>query len=85
MATKVADKTIDAVQAEQALIAFVETINNTGGIAIVQDEKKRRGWIRYPVADPEWYDLAEAYYLACTVLGRQPVERDDDQDNDEDY
>jgi len=47
-----------------ALLAFVEAIDATGGV--VYD-----GQHHAPVADEEWIDLGEAYLKACLALGRE--------------
>jgi hypothetical protein len=50
-----------------ALDAFVKTIDATGGCV-----REPTGRV-YPVGDPDWYDLAEAYLLACQQLDREAM------------
>jgi hypothetical protein len=70
----------DREKARNALDAFVNTIEATGGC--VRDA----GGGVYPVGDPDWYDLAGAYLLACQALGHEAVvvdEEDDSEDQDQ--
>lgn len=53
---------------EQALRAFVSTIDATGGLNAEGN----------PVADEDWIDLGDAYAEACEVLGRAPVTEADE-------
>lgn len=46
---------------------FIDAIEVTGGV--IQQENG----ICYPVADPEWSDLANIYLRACEVAGTQPM------------
>jgi hypothetical protein len=54
-----------------ALEEFVEDIESTGGIV--------RGLADdiFPMAAPEWTDLAATYRHACEALGREPQEEDE--------
>ena len=56
---------------ERALEAFVETINATGGVLMVD------GKLDGCAGDEEWLDLADAYMTACNALGRDPVIQED--------
>lgn len=51
----------------EALIAFINTIESTGGV-----RRHRFGGRSFvvPVADDEWGDLGEAYVMACKAIGR---------------
>jgi hypothetical protein len=70
----------DAAAAVQALRDFVLTVEVTGGIFTDVDA----GGVVAPYADPDWCDVGEAYLLACTALGRQPVwDRSKENENDE--
>jgi hypothetical protein len=76
-----------------ALEAFIGTIEATGGCirpgggaggppgdAIIDFEDDRP----VPAGDEDWLDLADAYLLACRVLGREPVIRGSDAEDHED-
>ena len=74
----------DAAAALQALRDFVLTVEVTGGIFTDVDA----GGVVAPRADLDWCDLGDAYLLACTALGREPVwdrreENADDEDDDD--
>jgi hypothetical protein len=49
-----------------ALLAFVSTIESTGGVTT-----DRQG-CTVPVADDEWIDLGDAYLQACKALRQEP-------------
>jgi len=53
--------------AEDVLQAFVDTINNTGGI------RYNANGCPEPAGDPNWIDLGCAYEKACLVLGCKAV------------
>lgn len=53
-------------KAEKALLAFVQTINDTGGV------KQGSDGLPVPVGDETWDDLGTAYMLACEALGFEP-------------
>lgn len=53
--------------AEDVLRAFVDTINNTGGI------RYNANGCPEPAGDPDWIDLGCAYEKACIVLGCKGV------------
>jgi hypothetical protein len=72
-----------------ALEAFIRTMEATGGCIrpgrrtvslggreIVEFESL----LPVPAGDEDWADLADAYFLACRALGREPMVRDLDQD-----
>jgi len=52
-----------------ALKKFVSAVHETGGV--VYD---KNGMLEGCVADPEWYDVADAYLDGCHVLGITPKE-----------
>jgi hypothetical protein len=56
--------TSEAIRA--ALEEFADCIDATSGIY-------SENGLYYPVADPEWSDLATAYIHACEALGREPM------------
>jgi hypothetical protein len=49
-----------------ALLAFVTTIETTGGVSTDSQGQT------VPVADDEWVDLGDAYLQACRALRREP-------------
>jgi hypothetical protein len=68
----------DIVRHTAALNDFCRTVEATGGVVEVDTGFE-------PVADREWYDLADSYIKACDALGRKPkVEnKDGDEKSDE--
>jgi hypothetical protein len=78
-----------AAAMRSALEAFIGTIEATGGC--VRPERRTinldgqeivefEGHLPVPAADEDWLDLADAYFLACRALGREPIVRDMDED-----
>jgi hypothetical protein len=76
-----------------ALEAFIRTIEATGGCIrpgrrtidladqeIVEFESD----LPVPAGDEEWPDLADCYLMACRALGREPMVRDRDDDENPD-
>jgi hypothetical protein len=76
-----------------ALEAFIRTIEATGGCVrpgrrsidladqeIVEFESD----LPVPAGDEDWPDLADCYLMACRALGREPVVRDRDDDENPD-
>lgn len=53
--------------ATKALDALVSTIENTGGVVLVDPG----AGLFSPAGEPEWIDLAGAYIQACGALGRE--------------
>ena len=54
---------------DAALIAFIETIGNTGGI-----RRNEEGFSCVAEDEPgPWIDLADAYLLACKATGAMPI------------
>jgi hypothetical protein len=49
-----------------ALMRFIDTLELNGGV--FPDGQGEFA----PVADPEWMDLADAYFMACQALGLTP-------------
>jgi hypothetical protein len=81
----------EPVTMRSALEAFVRTIEATDGCIrpgavslgqpgeeVVEFEDDRP----VPAGDESWPDLADAYLLACRALGREPVIRDADDEDD---
>lgn len=58
-------------EAKKALEEFVNTVDATGGI--VRDPKG----LYAPVESDEWFDLGNAYIMACKALGRDPYVPDE--------
>lgn len=60
---------------DAALIAFIETISNTGGIVALDDEESLASYgAPYGCKfDRESTDLASAYLLACKATGAEPI------------
>ncbi len=56
------------VAVRNALENFCGTIEATGGV--FQDPETLH-W--YPCGDPTWFDLGDAYLVACEALGRKPM------------
>jgi hypothetical protein len=76
---------------QQALEAFIHTIEATGGCvrlptnpAIPQEDGMTRWGCceTVPNADRDWIDLADAYLLACRALGCEPTIRATEGDPD---
>lgn len=70
---KIADKIRAALNGARpsmhtALMAFIESIDVTGGVTTDKDGNM------VPLADEEWVDLGHAYSVACSALGRLPLE-----------
>jgi hypothetical protein len=61
---KALKKGVRVEPAAEALTAFCETIDATGGVA-----KVKNGFV-VPVGDPSWFDLGDAYKKACKALSR---------------
>lgn len=55
------------IEAERALLDFVDAINATGGVT-----KDHEGFT-VPVFDEDFIDLGEAYMRACAVLNLKPM------------
>ena len=56
---------------QQALKAFVDAIDATGGV------RRQSDGCYVPVADEDWIDLGDAYLDACIALDRKPIVVDD--------
>jgi hypothetical protein len=61
-----------------ALENFCSTIEATGGVF---KDPENGYW--YPVGDPTWFDLGDAYLAACEALRRKPLIADDDIEGDD--
>ena len=81
-----------AVPMRSALEALIRTIEATGGCLrpgpttigppgeeVIEYEDDRP----VPAGDESWPDLADAYLLACRALGREPVIRGGDDEDDQ--
>lgn len=66
-----------AADVRSALLAFIDTIEGTGGVL-----ETRTGLYR-PVGDEEWIDLGETYVCACKVLNLVPHITKEDEDDDD--
>ena len=75
-----------------ALEAFIGTIEATGGCIrpgrrtidlAGQEIVEFEGDMPVPAGDEDWADLADAYLLACRALGREPVIRGGDDEDDQ--
>jgi hypothetical protein len=60
-----------AVVSKDAAQMLIETINATGGLTSLESG------LYAPVADPDWIDLAEAYFQACLEKAVEAVITDD--------
>jgi hypothetical protein len=70
----------DPATALQALRDLVLAVEVTGGIFTDVEA----GGVVATCADPDWCDVGEAYLLACTALGREPVwDRNEENGHDE--
>lgn len=67
----------DKITVEAALIEFVKTVEDTGGVALTP------AGIYEPEGDRTWSDLGDAYMKACEALGRKPVVTDESTEDAE--
>lgn len=74
---RVPETVVDPEKALLALRELVDTVECTGGL--VREPAAVSGYA--PAADPDWWDLTDAYLAACAALGRVPDLREGEGDD----